>query len=344
MQNRDIVVIGASTGGIDALKRLVSNLPQNLPATVFIVQHIAPHSPALLPSILQHVGRLPASTPQDYEEFASGRIYVAPPDRHMLVESSGHIHITRSPRENHSRPAIDPLFRSAALAFGSRVIGVVLTGWLDDGTAGLWAIKERGGIAVVQKPEEAVAPSMPLNALRYVSPHHCVSLDELPALLSNLTTDAAHPAPKGTMPQELELEVNIARGKNPLDLGIINWGEATRFVCPDCHGSLSQLKEGLNVRFRCYTGHGYSSESLLAEFSKKSEESLWNAVRALEERAMLLQQMSATLSGADQQQPQVAALQQHAADSLARAEAVRKILLSDRIPEETVQAPQRRNN
>jgi len=161
MQRKDIIVVGTSTGGIDALKALAAALPRDLNAAVFVTLHVAPYSLGILPEIIERAGPLPAVNASDWGQFERGRIYVAPPDHHLLLEPSGHTRVTRGPRENRFRPAVDTLFRSAAHAFGPRVIGVILTGWLDDGTAGLWAVKERGGTAVVQHPDDAFAPAMP---------------------------------------------------------------------------------------------------------------------------------------------------------------------------------------
>ena len=330
MQNKDIVVIGASTGGIDALKRLVSELPADLNASIFVVQHVAPYGPGLIPEILSNAGKLRASHPKDCEEIRPGHIYVAPPDWHMITESAGYVRITRSPKENHSRPAINPLFRSAALAFGSRVIAVILTGLLDDGTAGLWAVKERGGTTIVQDPDEAAAPSMPLNALRYVQVDHRARLKEIAGLIAELTkTEATESREESkSMSKELETEVKIARGENPEVSGMLEWGEASRFVCPDCHGSLAQLKEGANVRFRCYTGHAFSREALLVELNKKSEDYLWNAVRALLERALYLREMARNSREANKEHVADELLFE-AAETERQAEVVRQVAISN---------------
>ncbi|HEX8116560.1 MAG TPA: chemotaxis protein CheB, partial [Pyrinomonadaceae bacterium] len=168
MPGKEIVVVGASTGGIDALKALAGGLPRDFKAAVLVVLHTAPYGLGILPEILERAGPLPASNARDWEQLRPGHIYIAPPDYHLLVERSGYARVTQGPKENRFRPAVDPLFRSAAYAFGPRVVGVVLTGWLDDGTAGLHAVKKRGGATVVQHPDDALAPSMPLNALKHV--------------------------------------------------------------------------------------------------------------------------------------------------------------------------------
>jgi two-component system chemotaxis response regulator CheB len=191
MPNKDIIVIGASTGGIEALKFLAADLPRDFKGSVFVVVHVAATGPNFLGAILDRLGPLPAATAENGQEIQPGRIYVAPADYHLLLDKGGHIRTKRGPKENRFRPAIDALFRSAAHAFGPRVVGVVLTGFLDDGTAGLWAIKERGGTAIVQHPEEALAPTMPMNALKHVEVDHIATLSKIPHLLAKLAETPA---------------------------------------------------------------------------------------------------------------------------------------------------------
>ncbi len=191
MANKDLIVIGASAGGVEALKKLVQRLPADFKASLLVVQHTAPSGPGLLPSIFESVGSLPASHAADQEIIEPGHIYVAPPDHHLTVAASCRLHLTRGTKENHVSPSVDVLFRSAALARGPHVIGVVSTGWLQDGAAGLRAIKERGGIAVVQDPQDAQVPSMPESALYHVQVDHCVPLDEMADLLVRLCQEPA---------------------------------------------------------------------------------------------------------------------------------------------------------
>src|SRR5215207_9590055 len=205
---KDIIVIGGSAGAVEALRAVVQKLPADLGAAVLVVVHLPPSSPGRLPEILQRCTALRVGWATDSELITPRRIYIAPPDRHLLIED-GAVRLTRAPRENHCRPAIDPLFRSAALTYGSRVIAVVLSGRLDDGTAGLWAVKERGGIAVVQDPEEASQPDMPRNALEYTEADHVVPSAQLGALLARLVGDPATPDGRPASPQ-LALEVQIA--------------------------------------------------------------------------------------------------------------------------------------
>ena len=210
MDRKEFIVIGTSSGGINALKELVAALPADLKASVFVALHVAPYSIGILPEILERAGRLPASNAKDWEGIEQGRIYVAPPDFHLMVEPSGHMRVTRGPRENRFRPAVDPLFRSAAHAFGPRVVGVILTGWLDDGTAGLWAVKERGGTAIVQHPDDCDAPAMPLNAIKHVEVDHIVPLKEIAPLLVRLTESPAGEKGERPVSEEMNIEVKLA--------------------------------------------------------------------------------------------------------------------------------------
>jgi two-component system chemotaxis response regulator CheB len=296
MQNRDIIVIGTSVGGIETLKKLVKKLPPDLRASVFVVLHISRDSPGVLPAILEKAGPLPALRANDGEKFKTGHIYVAPPDHHLLIDGEGIMNVTRGPKENGFRPAVDPLFRSAALAFGPRVIGVILTGNLDDGSAGLWAVKSQGGVAVVQEPNDSIAPSMPLSALAYVEVDYRVPVKEIGPLLGRLSEEPVKKKGVGSMPKLMETEVKIAAEKDAVANGITEWGEPSVFSCPECHGVLRELKEGPNVRFRCHVGHGYSLESLLAELTEKNEAALWAAVRSVDETVLLLRRMASALA------------------------------------------------
>lgn len=337
MQRKEIIVIGTSSGGIEALKELVAQLPQDLNASIFVVLHVAPYSLGILPEILEREGPLPVSNARDWEKFEPGHIYIAPPDRHLLLDSSGYTRVTRGPRENRFRPAIDPLFRSAAHAFGPRVVGVIMTGWLDDGTAGLRAVKQRGGTCVAQNPEEAHAPAMPLNAIKHVEVDHIVSLKEIAPLLLRLTSETIDE--KGVFPvsEEMEMEVKIAREDNALEIGITGWGEPSLYACPECHGVLLQLKEGKSVRFRCHTGHAYSVDTLLAEFSDKTEETLWSAIRALEENIILMRHL-ATHFGEKEQNGYVEELLKKAQDAQRRADLVRQaVMRHEKLSEEKIE-------
>ncbi|MBV8900039.1 MAG: chemotaxis protein CheB [Verrucomicrobia bacterium] len=331
MLSKDIIVIGTSTGGIEALKVLASGLPADLRASLFIVLHMGANGLGILPQILEQSGPLPASNARQGEAIRSGHIYVAPPDHHLLLEPTGHVRLSRGPKENRFRPAVDPLFRSAAYAFGPRVVGVVLTGFLDDGTAGLWAIKERGGTAVVQNPDEALAPSMPRSALQHVPVDHCSTLEDMAPLLVELARTPVKQKGASPVSKRLETELKIAKENNALEAGITEWGEPSLYACPECHGVLLQLKEGSNVRFRCHTGHAYSLETLLAEFTERTEETLWNAIRSMEEMILLLQRMARQMAehGHDQAAD---TLEQKVRDTQERTDLVRQAVMQHEKP------------
>ena len=291
MPGRDIVVIGTSAGGVEALRALVAGLPQDFPGSVFIVMHTAPDSPGVLAEILARSGPLPAANASNRERILPGHIYVAPPDRHMLLEP-GRVRLTRGPKENRFRPAVDPLFRSAAQVFGPRVVGVILTGGLDDGVSGLAAVKRLGGLAVAQNPEEAFMPSMPLNAIARVEVDHTPALAEIAPLLARLASTSVAEQGGYEVPEELDIEVKIAMEDNARALGVAKLGTPSIFTCPECHGTLLQLKENGLARYRCHTGHAFSADSLLSEVTESVEETLWAAIRAIDESAMLLRHMA----------------------------------------------------
>ncbi|MBA3597019.1 MAG: chemotaxis protein CheB [Methylibium sp.] len=283
-----IVVIGASAGGVKALTTLAHNLPRNFPAALVVVLHVGSYR-SVLPGILTRAGPLPATHARHEERVEPGRIYVAPPDHHLLLADE-RLQLSRGAKEHHSRPAIDPLFRSAALAYGPGAIGVVLTGRLDDGTAGLQAIKECGGTAIVQDPDEAEAPDMPASACRFVNVDHCVALAALPELLVTLTkrAPAAAHQPQRQWPAH-EQAILLAEGDPMEHLGAI--ATPSSFVCPDCHGSLWEIVDAQPRRFRCHTGHAFTIRTLQDTLATTSDESLWSARRALQERLLLLREM-----------------------------------------------------
>lgn len=282
-----LVVLGASAGGVSALMHLVQTLPAGFPAPLCIVLHVgANHS--VLPELLAAKGPHPAVHARDRQLLTPGVIHIAPPDHHMLVEGR-FLRLTRGPRENHTRPAVDPLFRSAALAWGPRVIGVILTGQLDDGTAGLAAIKKCGGTAVVQDPATAEEPSMPQNALAYVDVDYIVALDDMPALLSRLVKQPS--SPEVPPPDAVQREVAINRGEDLVDnLGRI--AEPAGIACPDCGGGLWEVKASEQLRYRCHTGHAFGARALERAQAEAGEEALRGSVRALQERELLLRRMA----------------------------------------------------
>ncbi|MGI4787669.1 MAG: chemotaxis protein CheB [Janthinobacterium lividum] len=288
LKRHDIVVIGASAGGVEALAEFVQGLPADLPAAVFVVLHVPAYGHSVLPNILSRRGPLTARHPENGELIQPGRIYVAPPDHHLLIKS-GRILLTRGPAENHHRPAIDTLFRSAARCCGSRVIGIVLTGTLDDGTAGLQSIKMRGGIALVQDPEEALFAGMPRSAIENVAVDAIQSIAVLAKTVERL---AGEPAGQEELPATPELEEDVEVAEMDIDvLDNRTEGKPSGFSCPDCHGVLWEITEGELIRFRCRVGHAFSPNSLLASQSDNLEEALWVALRALEESAAMAERL-----------------------------------------------------
>ena len=299
MTHRDIVVIGASAGGIQALTTLVAGLPRDFPASLLVVVHIPPYAVSRLPEILSRSGPLPATHAQHGEVLEPGRIYVAPPDRHLLVRA-GWIELSRGPRENHARPAIDPLFRTAARAYGSRVIGIVLSGALYDGSMGLLAIKTRGGMAIVQDPKEAIVDSMPRRAIERVAAEHILPVADIAAALTDLVrqpvTAQGGSSMVNTIDAEERLEAAIAEDfVEQASDGRTE--ETTIFTCPDCGGVLWQGGEGPVLRFRCHVGHAFAPEVLLSQKSEELETALWSSLRLLKEKATLTQQLAKRTRG-----------------------------------------------
>jgi two-component system, chemotaxis family, protein-glutamate methylesterase/glutaminase len=289
MPDHGIVVVGASAGGVEALTELAASLPSDLSAAMFVVLHLPATGTSALPEILRRHGPFPVAHVKDGEPVQPGRVYVAPPDHHVLLRT-GHVHLSRGPRENGHRPAIDPLFRSAAREYATRVIGLVLSGALDDGTAGLLAIKSRGGVAVVQDPADALHPGMPTNALEHVQVDHAVAAASMGKLLVRLIADLLEPPPDPA-PSDMRLEVEMEgfslgafEGNHP--------GRPSGFSCPDCNGVLWQIQDSGLERYRCRVGHAWSPESLLTQQSEALEAALWVALRSLEERAALSRRLA----------------------------------------------------
>lgn len=288
---KNIIVVGASAGGVEALMKLVSHFPARLPAAVFIVLHLSAEAPSLLPSILSRVSLLPTSNPADGTPIEAGQIYVAPPDYHLLVEP-GKIRIIHGPKENRHRPALDPLFRSAAHAYGPRVVGVVLTGALDDGTAGLLAIKRRNGTAIVQDPQEALYSSMPQNALAHVQVDYSLPLNEIGPLLVRLGGETANVDNTEQTPHDMQMETKMTE----FDLKTLHQepkpGIPSSFSCPECGGVLWELREEALTRFRCRVGHAFSVDTVLAEQSDAIEKAMWVALKTLEENVSLTNRLT----------------------------------------------------
>ena len=290
-----VIVIGASAGGVEALMELTSALPKDFPAAVFIVLHVAPYGTSVLPAILNRRGALRAMQPADGQAIKAGEIYIAPPDHHLLVRR-GTMRLTRGPAENGHRPAIDTLFRSAAVSYGRQVIGVVLTGMLDDGTAGLQAIKMRGGLAIAQEPGSALFSSMPRSAVENVEMDFVVPLAEIAPILTRLVREAMPGESEDAVPDSEEQEVKIAElDKNALESARL--GTPSAFSCPDCHGVLWEAQEGKLLRYRCRVGHAFTPDSLMAAQSQSLEEALWVALRALEESAAMARRLGERAGG-----------------------------------------------
>lgn len=292
METQRVVVIGTSAGGMGPLLGLAAGLPADFPAAVCIVVHIPAYAPSFLPEILGRAGPLPASHPANGDPVLPGRIYCAPPDHHLLIED-GRFSLTRGPKENRVRPAVDTLFRSAAYSAGPNVIGVVLSGLLDDGTSGLWAIQRFGGTAVVQDPRDAQFDSMPTSALNQVQIDHVVPARDLAALLVRLTAEPA-PTPGGAEMNEqarerVATEISIASSGHAFKKGVMKFGKVTPQTCPECGGVLVQIQEGGFTRYRCHTGHAYTGDTLLVSVTEAIEDKLWITLRALEEASMLLE-------------------------------------------------------
>jgi two-component system chemotaxis response regulator CheB len=292
MATRDIIVIGTSSGGIEALRQLVGGFPSGFPASVFVVCHFPAGSRSILPEILSRSGPLLAGHSHDGETFYPGHIYVAPPDRHLLLGPDRQMRVTRGVRENHHRPAVDPLFRSAARYYGSRVIGVVLTGGLSDGSAGLMAVRAGGGLAVVQDPDEALVPTMPQNAAQLAGADYVVRLSEMAPLLIDLIHDPDHAErgaksmdPIDKMPEVVDRDMaqQARNGRR---------GDVSIFTCPECGGALWQVDEKNLIRFRCHVGHAYGGEVLLSEQTETLEAALWTAVRTFKEKSVLARQLA----------------------------------------------------
>jgi len=310
--NRDVIAIGASAGGIEVLLEMVRELPADLPAAVFVVVHVPPTHISSLPELLSQRGGLPAKHPLHDERITPGCIYVAPPDNHLLVRQ-GSMEVVRGPKENGHRPAADALFRTASMAYGPRVIGVVLSGYGDCGTAGMMSIKARGGTAIVQAPEAAQVPEMPRSVLARVPVDHQIHPAALPGLLARLVATPTVP----DMPP-LDKFVKQLEGTE--------LGPRAEVVCPICEGVLTEAQPGVFQHFRCHVGHAFSLEALVREQSEELERTLWAAIRALEESAAL----SRRLSQSDQGELRTS-FAEKATTHMQQADYLRRMLLHGRL-------------
>jgi two-component system chemotaxis response regulator CheB len=325
MPARDIVVIGGSSGALEALRTIVTGLTPDFPAAVFVALHTSPEGPGLLPQIITRASRLDARFPRDGERFTHGRVYVAPPDRHLILKRD-YVRVTRGPRENRFRPAVDPLFRTAAVAHRNRVIAVILSGGHDDGAVGVGMIKSFGGIAIVQDPAEANTPGMPEAAIRHAAVDHIVPSGGIAALLQVLTQESVEPM-EVEMSEEVPQDVAEVGGHmihHSRDLGA-----PSPFTCPDCGGTLWQSRDGDIFQFQCHIGHRYSGDSLVSAQDDALDQALWSGLRALEESSELRRRMArhARARGMD-----VIArnYDDQAAESELRATVIRRVLMPER--------------
>ena len=289
MANHSIIVIGASKGGIQALTELISLLPEDFPASIFIVQHSSPEFRSHLAEILSSKGKLPAVTAEDGEEIKPGIIYVARENRHLLVKQD-HVIIPFGPRENRVRPAIDALFRSAAAYQTSRVVAVLLTGYLDDGVSGLAAVKRCGGVTIVQDPQEAEAPELPKNAIKYVDVDHVLPISAIVSKLMEIVHQpAGEPLP---VPEEIMADVKVSEHILPGGPQMEDMGEITPYTCPDCGGSMWNVKNEPMGRLMCHTGHSFTMNSFLNSQSEVIENSLWEVIRFIQERIKVIEMIA----------------------------------------------------
>jgi two-component system chemotaxis response regulator CheB len=289
-KGHNIIVIGTSAGGLEALDALVNQLPTDLASTIFVVQHMAPENTGV--ALLSRLGKYRAfqcSLATNKEKFGEGRIYIAPADHHLLIKKD-HVLVTKGARENRYRPGIDPLFRSAAATHGPHVVAVLLTGALDDGTAGLMAVKSCGGITIVQDPKDAAYPEMPQSALNAMDVSHCVPISEMGGLLEKYAKE--RPGKTESVPEAVRTEAQIAERVLSDVTRVSGLGDQVPYNCPNCGGILWEMNAAGTVRYRCHTGHSYTGKALLTSQTEKIEETLWVSLRMFEERKNLLNNLA----------------------------------------------------
>jgi len=288
MTHRDILAIGTSAGGFEALRFLARELPTDFPAAVLVVIHLSAEFQSGLDRILSESGPLPARFAKDGESVCGGHLFIAPPKSHLLLDGDC-LRLGNGPHENNARPAIDPLFRSVAMCCGSRAVGVVLTGTLGDGASGLEALRQCGGMTVVQDPKDAAYPEMPQTALRALTPNHVVGLHEMPALLARLAHEPAGvslPVPPGIV-----LETEIARNGRSTMSTLDRLGHRSVLTCPDCNGVMWEINEGHVTRYRCHVGHAYMADLMSLALDESLRRALASAARALDERMALARKL-----------------------------------------------------
>jgi two-component system, chemotaxis family, protein-glutamate methylesterase/glutaminase len=322
MARRDIVVIGGSAGAIESITEIVRGLPADFPAAVFVVVHFPGSVTSALPRILSRAGALRAVHPESEAPIEHGRIYVAPPDCHLFIEDAN-VRLSRGPKENGHRPAIDPLFRSAAHHYGTRVIGVLLSGNLSDGTAGLLSIKQQGGIAIVQDPDAALYSGMPRSAIERVPVDHVVQVRAMSELLVSLTAEAApsrKDAAMGSSHNDDDTLDEVAREDRKTQAGI-----PSTMSCPECHGVLWEHRDVDVLAFRCRVGHAFTEEALLAIQAEQLEAALWTALRALEEHSALSRRLAARAAHRGHSHS-ASTFTEHAMDAEHHASTIRSVL------------------
>jgi two-component system chemotaxis response regulator CheB len=323
--NRDIVVVGASAGGLRALKQMVAYLPADLPAAVLVTTHLAPTAPSKVAAALAGAGSLPAVPATDGMPLTAGRICTAVPDRHLLLDDRDVLRLSRGPRENRSRPAVDALFRSAARWGGARVIGVVLSGSLDDGAAGLAAIVECGGVGLVQEPQDALFDGMPRAALAAVPSAVALPAAQLARKITELAGRPVQPSRQGPS-EALIWETDMIRdGRSKL----AETGQPVGLGCPECGGGMNVVATGRAEHYVCHAGHSYSPQTFLAARDENIESAVWTALSAMQEKVTVLEQLAARAAGAGEEDQH----RRHhaAAGQVSRAaEMLREQLLTDR--------------
>jgi two-component system chemotaxis response regulator CheB len=324
-----VVTIGTSAGGIQALSTLLTDLSPSLPAAVLIVMHVPSERESMLAKILDRVTTMKVREARDGDRLRDGAVFIAPPDQHMLV-ADGAVRLGRGPTENGSRPAVDPLFRSAALDFGPRAIGVVLTGLLGDGTAGMFAIKRRGGITVVQDPKDAEFAQMPASALRATEVDFVGTVPEIARFVTHAVEANIMHEGVGGMDDGLQREVDIASGADNGRMGVAGYPPSV-FSCPDCGGVLWEIRDGPEERFRCRTGHAYSEEALLDSGSHVAEKAIWSAVRSLAEHAELFGRLVQRAHDRGDQET-ARRFEERRAELLRSLEFFRRVVVSDESP------------
>lgn len=296
MANRDVLAIGTSAGGVEALIFLAKRFPREFPAAVFVTIHLPSHSRSLLDELLTNAGPLRAQFARDGDTVRKGQIYLAPPDRHLLLDGD-RVGLGEGPRENNARPAIDPMLRSTALCCSGRAVGVVLTGSLGDGASGLWAVRQGGGITVVQDPTDAAFSEMPLTALNRANPDHVVTLNEMPGLLQRLAHEPAGEA--RPLPHSIKYEVQVARtGQGNME-EMDSIGRRSVLACPDCGGVMWEIDEEDLIRYRCHVGHTYTAEVMSLALDEGLRRALASALRALEERVALARKLQRQAADSD---------------------------------------------